>query len=95
MFQEEALTKEQVEERVIELVRARDKQIDKKIGQIKSRLETARKQNYRLKNHNAQAYSEKAEVEAAFIEGLEEAKREVAKKQSVRMAEKANTSRGG
>lgn len=61
---------------------------------IKSRLDTVRKQNYRLKNQSAQAYSEKAEVEAAFIEGLEEAKRDVAKKQSVRMAERANASSG-
>jgi hypothetical protein len=74
---EQGLTKEQVEAKVIEYLKMKDKNKDRKIAYSNRQLDSLKRYNFRGNTHHAHGYSEKAEVEGLFLDGVEEAKKDI------------------
>jgi hypothetical protein len=83
---DQGYTKEQVEARVIEYFKLNDKKKDKKIAYANRQLDSLKRHNYRAHTSQAHKYSEKAEVESIFLEGVEEVKKDIGRKISTKMA---------
>lgn len=83
---EQGYTKEQVEARVIDYFKIKDKKNDKKIAYANRQMNSMKRHNFRANTSQAHKYSEKAEVENIFLESVEEVKRDMARKMSTKMA---------
>ena len=76
---------------IIEYIKAKDIKKDRKIAYSNRQLDSLKRYNFRANTHHAHGYSEKAEVEGIFLEGVEEVKKDIGKQISTKMSMHANS----
>eukprot|EP00347_Sterkiella_histriomuscorum_P006538 403352386 len=76
-------SKEKIELKVAKFFKIYDMSRDDKIEEVQRKIEFQKRSNMRIKNSQAQGYSDKAEVENLFLDCIDECKKDLIKKKTM------------